>query len=115
MRPKPRSTLLVHHILALNISSLTFVLGHAVAVYGSLNWGHDRYNISLDGYSAQYNGSSYWKVGETLLYFQSGLQVSQNHSIQLVNAIDGATTTLTRIDVWSSPVSSDVPATSQQP
>jgi len=79
---------------------LTSAAGHAVAVYGSLNWGHDRYNITLDGYSAQYNGSLYWKVGETLLYFQSGLQVSQNHSIQLLNAINGATTTLTHIDVW---------------
>jgi hypothetical protein len=77
-------------------------IGHAVAVYGTTDKGHGVYNVTLDGFTTQYNGSSDQRVGETLLFYQSGLTNSEAHLLQLVNAGDGSTFTLSHIDVWFS-------------
>lgn len=84
--------------------------GPAVAIYGSKNWGHQQYTVTMDGNANTYNGSSYWKVGETLLYFQSGLDSTKSHVVQLSDAVQSGTLTVTRMEAWEVPAVASTPS-----
>ncbi|KAG8851146.1 hypothetical protein FRB96_009487 [Tulasnella sp. 330] len=91
------------------------IIGPAVAIYGSKNWGHDLYTITMDGHTNTYNGSSYWKVGETLLYFQSGLDPSTSHVVELSDASQTSALTVTRMEVWEVPPVATTPTVAPTP
>lgn len=65
--------------------SLTFSGGVAVAVNGPRNWGHWTYNISLDGVVTSWNCSTLWGIGDTLLFYENGLDHTKEHTIEMIN------------------------------
>ncbi|KAG9007793.1 hypothetical protein FRB93_007184 [Tulasnella sp. JGI-2019a] len=88
-------------------ASLRF-FGDAIVVYGGLN-GQSMYTASLDGLPPQvFNGSTYWDITQTVLYFQSGLTSSLTHELQLFSSDPHANITLTEILTWSR-VASEAP------
>ena len=82
--------------------SLSFT-GTAIAINGATNWGHWTYNVvstdklhisigsitnifkTLDGVQKQYNASTYWLIGDAQLFWESGLDPTQSHQIELIN------------------------------
>ncbi|KAL6304916.1 hypothetical protein BKA93DRAFT_848112 [Sparassis latifolia] len=64
--------------------SLNFT-GIAIAINGTRNWGNGIYNVTLDGISTQYNGSTMWLVSDALLFYQSGLNADQTHTLELIS------------------------------
>ena len=40
---------------------------------------------TLDGISIQYNASTYWLIGDALLFYQSGLDPNATHEITLTH------------------------------
>ncbi|KAJ7687404.1 hypothetical protein B0H17DRAFT_1203645 [Mycena rosella] len=45
-----------------------------VSLWGMANWGNGLYTVSIDGIAAStYNGSTFWKVPDALLFYQGGL------------------------------------------
>ncbi|KAJ7292901.1 hypothetical protein C8J57DRAFT_1210596 [Mycena rebaudengoi] len=57
-----------------------------VSIWGMANWGNWLYTVSLDGGSeSTYNGSTFWKVPDALLFFQSGLDPTKSHTVTLKN------------------------------
>ncbi|TFY63166.1 hypothetical protein EVJ58_g3412 [Rhodofomes roseus] len=87
--PSPTSTA-PHHITSQYGSSVSmnFTGGEAVAVYGVRDWGNWIYNVTMDGYKTQYNGSTPWKQESSLLFFQAGLDPNQTHTIVLTDDAD---------------------------
>ncbi|KAG9007794.1 hypothetical protein FRB93_007185 [Tulasnella sp. JGI-2019a] len=81
-------------------ASLSFS-GNTIAVYGGLN-GQSTYTATLDGSAPQtFNGSTYWDINQTILYFQSGLSSSITHDLQLFTSDPQANITLTEILTWT--------------
>lgn len=97
--------------------------GAAVAVNAPVNWGHWVYNVvclrhpvsveihtkangiqTLDGVPQQYNASTYWLEGNSVLFFQSGLDPAKEHEIKLINTGgDGMVMDLNDITVYTPP------------
>ncbi|KAJ6523594.1 hypothetical protein B0H19DRAFT_1085667 [Mycena capillaripes] len=44
-----------------------------VSLWGMANWGNWLYTVSVDGSENTYNGSTFWKVPDALLFYQGGL------------------------------------------
>ncbi|KAI0685342.1 hypothetical protein BC835DRAFT_1310039 [Cytidiella melzeri] len=66
--------------------SLTFTGGVAVAVNGARDWGHWTYNVTLDGVaSSVHNASTWWLMGDTVLFYQSNLDPQETHTIEMAN------------------------------
>ncbi|GBE77513.1 hypothetical protein SCP_0103880 [Sparassis crispa] len=65
--------------------SMNFTGASAVIVKGPRNWGHAGYNVSLDGINSQYNASSYWLIGDSLLFYQRGLDVNETHYLDVID------------------------------
>ncbi|KAI0830807.1 hypothetical protein BC628DRAFT_1416306 [Trametes gibbosa] len=57
--------------------------GTGVAVNGSRNWGSGVYDVSLDGNVDTYNASTMWLIGDTLLFYQEGLDPSITHTVNI--------------------------------
>ncbi|KAG9090549.1 hypothetical protein FRC06_000990, partial [Ceratobasidium sp. 370] len=57
--------------------------GEAVAIKGALGWEHGLINEPV--IECIYNASSWWTIGETVLYFQGGLDPTKPHSVSLTN------------------------------
>ncbi|TCD65474.1 hypothetical protein EIP91_002592 [Steccherinum ochraceum] len=94
-------------------ASLDFTGGIAVAINGSKNCGHGAYTVKLFDSSQQlqtsadYNASTNWLVGDSLLYYHSGLDPSKSYQIQLINSAgDGTTLTLGDFTVLQSNITS---------
>ncbi|KAH9935603.1 uncharacterized protein B0H18DRAFT_976475 [Fomitopsis serialis] len=86
--PSPTSTAPFHITSQYGSSvSLNFT-GEAIAMYGLRNWGNWIYNVTLDGYQTQYNGSTPWKQGNSLLFFEAGLDPNRTHTIVLTDEAD---------------------------
>ncbi|KAI0733076.1 hypothetical protein C8Q72DRAFT_881544 [Fomitopsis betulina] len=87
--PSPTSTA-PYHITSQYGSAVSMNItgGEAVAVYGFRDWGNWIYNVSLDGFTTQYNGSTPWKQGNSPLFFQAGLDPSQTHTLVLTDEAD---------------------------
>ena len=59
---------------------------------------------TLDGVPQDYNASTYWLVGNSLLFFQSGLDPSKQHEVILINTGgDGMVMDLNDITVYAPP------------
>ncbi|OCH94098.1 hypothetical protein OBBRIDRAFT_852240 [Obba rivulosa] len=87
--------------------SLNFT-GVAIAVNGSRDWGHWTYNVTLNDVPVpvMYNVSTMWLIGDTLLFYQIGLDPTQPHSIEVTTT--GPTDmalSLNSITVWASDTS----------
>ncbi|KAI0783377.1 hypothetical protein C8Q75DRAFT_445092 [Abortiporus biennis] len=67
--------------------SLNFTGAIAVAINGNRDWGHHTYEVSLDGVSRTYNASTFWLIGDTTLYHQSGLDPTVSHTISMTNGV----------------------------
>ncbi|KAG8703357.1 hypothetical protein FRC08_002924, partial [Ceratobasidium sp. 394] len=59
--------------------------GEAVVIIGALGLDHWLYQVTLDGVSRTYNASAWWAIGDTVLYFQAGLDPTKSHNITLTN------------------------------
>ncbi|GJE98270.1 hypothetical protein PsYK624_144960 [Phanerochaete sordida] len=83
--------------------SLNFTNGVAVAVHGSRNYGHYTYDVVLDGQKFSYNASTTWEIGDSLLFYHTGLDPDSDHTIQLINTgmQDYYKTTLNWFSVFS--------------
>ncbi|OBZ79384.1 hypothetical protein A0H81_01268 [Grifola frondosa] len=58
--------------------------GAAIAVNGPRNWGGYTYNVTVDGTTSVFNGSTMWLVGDALLYYQDGMDPTQNHTLEII-------------------------------
>ncbi|KAJ7610921.1 hypothetical protein FB45DRAFT_942030 [Roridomyces roridus] len=57
-----------------------------VSLWGMANWGNWDFNVSIDGGPPNtYNGSTFWKIPDALLYYQGGLDPTKNHTVTLAN------------------------------
>jgi len=52
-----------------------------VSIWGMANWGNWVYQVTLDGTATTLNSSTYWKVPDSLLFFQAGLDPDKNHTV----------------------------------
>ncbi|KAG8877607.1 hypothetical protein FRB98_006617 [Tulasnella sp. 332] len=85
-------------------ASLSFT-GTSIAVYGGLDYGDALYTVSLDGSPSQtFNGSSYWNVNDTILYFQSNLVDGVSHNLQLFNSNPDANVSITQVITCCEPL-----------
>ncbi|KAF7365272.1 hypothetical protein MVEN_00399000 [Mycena venus] len=62
------------------------------------NW---LYDISIDGSTSRYNGSTFWQVPDALLFYQGGLDPTRNHTISLSNASPGLNLALNSIRLYN--------------
>ncbi|KAJ3556494.1 hypothetical protein NM688_g1997 [Phlebia brevispora] len=92
-------------ILAGDSVALNFTGAVAVAINASTNYGHGQYNVTLNGTTSTYNGSTWWLVGNTVLAFKSGLDPSKPYTLELVNAISPYKLTLSSFTLYGSNVS----------
>lgn len=60
------------------------------------------FSQSLDGVKSSYNSSTYWLIGDALLFYQSNLDPNVTHQIELVNTGDGTyfAMSLNYITLW---------------
>ncbi|KAI0772211.1 hypothetical protein BC629DRAFT_745896 [Irpex lacteus] len=66
--------------------SISFTGGVAVAINGARDWGHWTYNVTMDGaVSPIYNASTWWLMGDTVLFYQSNLDPQKTHTLELAN------------------------------
>ncbi|KAI0086896.1 hypothetical protein BDY19DRAFT_907788 [Irpex rosettiformis] len=66
--------------------SMSFTGGVAVAINGARDWGHWTYNVTLDGsVSPVHNASTWWLMGDTVLFYQSNLDPAKMHTVWLTN------------------------------
>ncbi|KAH9858295.1 hypothetical protein C2E23DRAFT_865199 [Lenzites betulinus] len=63
--------------------------GTGIAVNGSRNWGSGVYDVSLDGNVDTYNASTMWLIGDTLLFYQEGLDASATHTVNITPKLGG--------------------------
>lgn len=49
----------------------------------------------------QYNASTYWKVGNTKLFIQSGLDPGKNHTVELIDTSNQMTMNLNDITLYA--------------
>ncbi|KAJ7292902.1 hypothetical protein C8J57DRAFT_1267517, partial [Mycena rebaudengoi] len=75
-----------------------------VSIWGMANWGNWLYTVSLDGDSEKtYNGSTFWKVPDALLFFQGGLDATKNHTVTLKNSTPKMKLALNSIRTYNLP------------
>lgn len=93
-------------------ASFNFTGGIGVAINGSKNCGHGVYTIKLFDSSQQFqtsssfNASTNWLVGDSLLYYYSGLDPDKSYEVQIDNSAgDGTSLTLNDFTVFQSNVS----------
>ncbi|KAJ7750231.1 hypothetical protein B0H16DRAFT_1887848 [Mycena metata] len=53
----------------------------AVALWGVGDWGNGLYNVTLDGSEIAYNGSTFWEVPDSLLFYGGGLDPNKTHKL----------------------------------
>ncbi|KAJ3486282.1 hypothetical protein NLI96_g4351 [Meripilus lineatus] len=83
--------------------SLTFNQAIAIAINGPRNWGHWVYNVFLDDELTQYNASTWWLIGNTTLYYQSGLNPNKTYTLNVAHEGDSEffSFSLNDITVWT--------------
>ncbi|KZV90218.1 hypothetical protein EXIGLDRAFT_127314 [Exidia glandulosa HHB12029] len=69
--------------------SMTFSGARAVSANANLNWGHTNYIADLNGVQNTYNASTYWLVGDTVMFFQDNLDPTQEYTLTLIHAMSG--------------------------
>ncbi|KAF7377456.1 hypothetical protein MSAN_00167400 [Mycena sanguinolenta] len=70
----------------------------AIAVHGSTNFGHGLYSVSIDNETPQtYNGSTFWLVTDTVVFFQAGLDAGRTHRLNVTNLSGDAKLTLSSV------------------
>ena len=106
---------------ALASVSADFTGAVAVAINANRNWGHWLYKVvciavtltcssslivykslndtAVQNVDVQYNASTYWLIGNALLYYQSGLNPSTGYSIMLTNLGNSADFKLSLNDI----------------
>lgn len=65
--------------------STTFGGSSAVLVQGIVNWGNWQYTVSLNGTQSVLNASSFWFIPDTTLFYEGGLDPTQNYSLNIVD------------------------------
>ncbi|KAF7301761.1 hypothetical protein MIND_00741700 [Mycena indigotica] len=91
----------------------SFTNASAFAVHGSLNFGHGLYSVSVDNsVPQQMNGSTFWLVPDTVLFFQSGLDPDRSHSVNITNLSANGKFTLSSVVVYALAASVDSPPSS---
>ncbi|KAI0778676.1 hypothetical protein BD413DRAFT_114678 [Trametes elegans] len=65
-------------------ASLSFSFqGTGIVVNGSRNWGSYTYDVTLDGETSSYNASTMWLIGDSLLFYQDGLNPNTTYNFSL--------------------------------
>ncbi|KAF8201353.1 hypothetical protein K438DRAFT_1965849 [Mycena galopus ATCC 62051] len=78
--------------------TMNFSSSVAVGLYASTNLGHELYSVSLDNGAPQvYNGSTFWLVTDTVIFFQAGLDPDRTHTLNVTNMSQDAKLTLSSI------------------
>ncbi|CAL1694321.1 unnamed protein product [Somion occarium] len=84
-----------HYTLSSGSSvSINFTECMAISLNGSRNCGHGRYSVKLsdfnDGYeyNYEYNASTFWVIGDTLKFYQAGLDPMRQYQLQITNLDD---------------------------
>ncbi|KAJ7109787.1 hypothetical protein C8R44DRAFT_262934 [Mycena epipterygia] len=72
-----------------------------VSFWGMANWGNWLYNVSIDGTENTYNGSTFWKVPDSLLFYQGGLDPTKNHTVSITNTTPKMKLALNSIRVYN--------------
>ncbi|KAJ7164770.1 hypothetical protein C8R43DRAFT_988380 [Mycena crocata] len=59
-----------------------------VSLWGMTNWGNWVYSVFVDDTPnpVSRNGSTYWKVPDSFLFYQGGLDPTKNHTVKLTNS-----------------------------
>ncbi|KAJ7911620.1 hypothetical protein B0H13DRAFT_2008975 [Mycena leptocephala] len=78
-------------------AQMNFSSAVAVAVHASTNFGHGLYSVSLDGVPQIYNGSTFWLVTDTVIFFQSGLDPTRVYALDMINMSGGGKLTLSSV------------------
>ena len=73
--------------------------GRSVAVYGSMNWGHQRFGVVLDGKETFYNASSVWLLPNPLKYYADGLDETKLHTLKVYEADNDSSFSLSSVVV----------------
>ncbi|KAJ7687360.1 hypothetical protein B0H17DRAFT_1180834 [Mycena rosella] len=74
-------------ILGASVSMDIEVGAVGVSLWGMANWGNWIYTVFIDGGAQNtYNGSTFCKVPDALLFYQGGLDPTKNHTVSLINA-----------------------------
>ncbi|KAJ6482526.1 hypothetical protein C8R45DRAFT_1001750 [Mycena sanguinolenta] len=77
---------------------MNFSSAVAIALHGSTNFGHGLYSVSLDNEAPQiYNGSTFWLVTDTVVFFQAGLDADRTHTLNVTNLSGAAKFTLSSV------------------
>ncbi|KAF7345306.1 hypothetical protein MSAN_01907300 [Mycena sanguinolenta] len=87
-----------------NSASVSMQIGQgavAVSLWGMANWGNWIYSVDLDGSTNSYNGSTFFQVPDALLFYESGLDPTNNHTITLSNISPGMNLALNSIRVYT--------------
>jgi len=67
--------------------------GSGIAVNGARNWGHWNYEVAVDGGApSTYNGSTFWLIPDSLLYYQGNLSPDDIHIISIKDVSDSSFT-----------------------
>ncbi|KDQ63054.1 hypothetical protein JAAARDRAFT_188677 [Jaapia argillacea MUCL 33604] len=74
--------------------------GTAVVVNGTANWGNWVYEVSLDGQTMTANGSTWWIVPDSLLFYKDGLDPNTTHLLNVTNVSDQMNFWLNTITVY---------------
>ncbi|EIM84657.1 uncharacterized protein STEHIDRAFT_112247 [Stereum hirsutum FP-91666 SS1] len=98
-------------------STFSFSISNAtsVAVNASLNIGHGPYQVTIDNdASLVFNGSMNWLVGNEVIFYQGGLDLASNHTLNFTNiGLQGQNhLTLNSVTLYNSRSQTDQPAIS---
>jgi len=73
-----------------------------VSVHTFVDWGNWLVEVSMDGAAGKtYNASTFWKVPDAVLFFESGLDPTKNHSIKITNTTPQMKLALNSIRVYN--------------
>ncbi|KAJ7489165.1 hypothetical protein FB451DRAFT_1125416 [Mycena latifolia] len=111
----PNSTVTAPFHRALGVGSsvtMNFSSAVAIALYGSNNFGHLLYSVSIDNEPPQIsNASTFWLVADTPIFFRSGLDPGRMHTLNATNISGGGENfTLSSVVVYQADPSQSTPS-----
>ncbi|KAJ7904752.1 hypothetical protein B0H14DRAFT_2664230 [Mycena olivaceomarginata] len=72
----------------------------ALLIYGTTNWNHQTFSVEIDPPTGAsqgariFNGTSKWFVLDNLLFWEAGMDPTQNYQVKMTNLISGSYTDL---------------------
>ncbi|KAJ7639011.1 hypothetical protein FB45DRAFT_904484 [Roridomyces roridus] len=96
-------------------SSITFTCSKtsALFVYGTSNWNHQLFSVELNPSTGAsqgtriFNATSKWFVLDNLVFFETGMDPSQNYAVKLTNLVDGSYSDIHSVVMMNLPAQAD--------